>query len=137
MPDYNAYCNAAHITNKDMIAELKKFFPRYGKPVQSMITHPQKYGVQLTAPAEAVLVRAFGEHEGLSTNWVVIQAEDMPKERRAERRTKGNKLTVRLDDSLFSQLRELYGKTAFASMQDMVEAAIVEFVNRRNEDVFV
>ena len=133
MPDYALYVKEAGITNKDMIAELKKFYPRYGKPVQSMITHPEKYGVQLVPEAEARLMLAFGEHKGLSENWLIIDAGDLPKEtRRAERRTKANKLTVRLDDSLFTQLRELYGKTAFASMQDMVEAAIVEFVNRRN-----
>ena len=133
MPDYNTYVKEAGITNKDMIAELKKFYPRYGKPVQSMITHPEKYGVQLVPEAEARLMLTFGEHKGLSESWCIIDAGDLPKEtRRAERRTKANKLTVRLDDSLFTQLRELYGKTAFASMQDMVEAAIVEFVNRRN-----
>lgn len=133
MPDYNTYCKEAGITNKDMIAELKKYYPRYGKPVQSMITHPEKYGVQLVPEAEARLMLSFGEHKGLSDSWCIIDAGDLPKEtRRVERRTKANKLTVRLDDSLFTQLRELYGRTAFASMQDMVEAAIVEFLNRRN-----
>ncbi|MBP5461217.1 MAG: hypothetical protein J6Y20_03740 [Lachnospiraceae bacterium] len=133
MPDYNTYCKEAGITNKDMIAELKKYYPRYGKPVQSMITHPEKYGVQLVPEAEARLMLSFGEHKGLSDSWCIIDAGDLPKEtRRAERRTKANKLTVRLDDSLFTQLRELYGRTAFSSMQDMVEAAIVEFLNRRN-----
>lgn len=132
MPNYNTYVSEAGITNRDMIAELKKYYPRYGKPVQSMVTHPEKYGVQLVPEAEARLTLAFGEHPGLSETWLMIDPGELPKAVHKERRLKANKLTVRLDDSLFSQLRELYDRTAFASMQDMVEAAITEFINRRN-----
>ena len=131
MPNYPEYMTAAGITNRDMIQELRKFYPRYGKPVQSMICHPEKYGVQLVPEAEARLMLAFGECGGLSDSWCIIDANDLPKPRKRERRLKANKLTVRLDDSLFTQLRALYDRTAFASMQDMVEAAIVEFLNRR------
>lgn len=131
MHDYNLYLNLAGITNRDMIAELKKYYPRYGKAVQSMVCHPERYGVRLTAPAEAILVEKFGDFAGLSDAWTFVNAEQMPKIRKKERRAKANKLTVRLDDGLFAQLRECYGKTAFASMQDMVEAAIVEFLRRR------
>ena len=133
MTDYKLYCTEAGITNRDMILELRQYFPRYGKATQSMITNPDKYGVMLTPKAEAVLVRRFGDCAGLSDGWEFIATEDLAhlKKRKPERRSKANKLTVRLDDSLFSQLRQLYDRTAFASMQDMVEAAIVEFVNKR------
>ena len=130
MPNYNTYCSEAGITNRDMIAELRRYYPRYGKPVQSMICHPEKYSVQLTPEAEAILRLAFGTHPGLSeTVW--DGKTELPKPRRQERRKKANKLTVRLDDSLFDQLCAMFNRTAFASMQDMVEAAIVEFLRRR------
>ena len=130
MPNYNTYCSEAGITNRDMIAELRRYYPRYGKPVQSMICHPEKYAVQLTPEAEAILRLAFGTHPGLSeTVWDGQTV--LPKPRRQERRKKANKLTVRLDDSLFDQLCAMYNRTAFPSMQDMVEAAIVEVLNRR------
>jgi len=133
MTDYNRYTAEAGITNREMIEELHRYFPRYGKPTQTMVCHPEKYGVQLTPQAEAIIVRRFGDYPGLSEGWDFANIDDLVmKKRRPERRRKGNKLTVRLDDSLFSELRALYDRTAFASMQDMVEAAIVEFLNKRH-----
>ena len=131
MQNYNLYLREAGITNRDMIAELKKYYPRYGKAVQSMVCHPERYGVRLTAPAEGVLVEKFGDFAGLSDAWTFVNAEDMPRIRKREQRRKGNRLTVRLDDGLFAQWEEFYKKTTFASTQDMLEAAIMEFLQRR------
>jgi len=131
--DYNAYVKNAGITNRQMVAELRRYYPKYGKPTQTMICNPSKYAVQLTPEAEAILRLAFGTHPGLSDS-VWDGKTELPKPRRQEHRRKGNKLTVRLDDSLFDQLCAMYNRTAFASMQDMVEAAIVEFLNKRNEN---
>ena len=133
MPDYTAYTKNAGISNRQMVAELRRYYPKYGKPTQTMICNPDKYAVQLTPAAEAILRLTFGSFPGLSdTVW--DGKTELPKPRRREHRRKGNKLTVRLDDSLFSQLNALYEKTAFASMQDLVEAAIVEFLKRRDSN---
>lgn len=129
MPDYDQYARTAGVTRTAIIKELHRQYPRYGKATHAMVCAPEKYAVQLIPEAEALLRETFGDAPGLSEASVGVEP---PKPRRKENRTKGNKLTVRLDDSLFSQLRDFYGRTCFASMQDMVEAAIVEFLNKRN-----
>jgi hypothetical protein len=136
MADYNKYTAQVGITNRQMITELRKYYPRYGKPTQSMVCAPKKYGVQLTPEAEAILKLKFGNAEGLSgVEWDGKTELPNPVKQRVERRSKANKLCVRLDDSLWSQFKEIYERSAFASMQDFIEAAIVEFIRRRESNV--
>ena len=132
MADYNLYTRAAGITNRQMVSLLRRYYPKYGKPTQTMICNPAKYAVQLTPEAEAVLRLEYGAYPGLS-NAACDGSAGLPKpvKPRVERRRKANRLCVRLDDSLFQSVKELYERTAFASMQDLVEAAIVEFVRKR------
>ena len=121
MADYPFYMECAGITRKQAIATLNNKYPKFGKATMTMICNPQDYGVRLVSDAESELINAFGWHAGLAE-----------RRRRSEsKRKKKNKLTLRLDDSLYRQLQEVYHRTAFASMQDMLEAAVVEFINRR------
>lgn len=130
MPDYNLYVKSAGISNRQMVEELRRYYPKYGKPTQTMVCNPQKYGVQLTPEAEAILRLEFGSYPGLSeAAW--DGKTELPMPRKPERRLKANRLCVRLDESLFRQVKELYDRSAFCSMQDFVEAALVEFVRRR------
>lgn len=137
MADYNKYTAQVGISNRQMIAELRKYYPRYGKPTQSMVCAPKKYGVQLTPEAEAILKLKWGNAEGLSgVEWDGKSELPKPVKQRPERRHKANKLCVRLDDSLWSQFKAIYERSAFCSMQDFIEAAIVEFIRRREESVY-
>ena len=121
MPDYALYMEGAGITRKQAITTLNNKYKNFGKATMTMICNPQDYGVQLVSDAEKELIDAFGWHAGLAN-----------RRRRSEgKRKKKNKLTLRLDDSLYEQLMETYHRTAFASMQDLLEAALVEFLNRR------
>ena len=121
MADYPLYMSGVGISRKDAIDTLNNKYPRFGKPTMAMICNPADYGVELTREAEQKLVDAFGWHAGLAY-----------RRRRSEaNRKKKNKLTVRLDDSLFEQMMIAYHRTSFSSVQDFIEAAIVEFINRR------
>lgn len=121
MADYALYFDGANITRKQAISTLNNNYPKFGKATMTMICNPDDYGVQLIPEAEKKLIDEFGWHAGLAE-----------RRRKSEsRRKKKNKLTLRLDDSLYMQLQEVYHRTAFASMQDLLEAALVEFLNRR------
>ena len=123
MTDYRRYCSIAGITNKEMIDCLAAKFPKYSKAVQSMVCDPAGYAVQLIPDAEDALLDAFGYAPGLSC------------ERRTSRRSHGNKakpnrLYVRLDDSLMERVKSTADRMHFAFMQDLIEAALVQFVDR-------
>ena len=121
MSDYALFMDSAGITRKDAIKSLSAKYPKFGKATMTMVCNPDDYGVALIPDAEKKLIDDFGVHAGITL-----------RRRRADaNRKKKNRLTVRLDDSLFEQVSEVYRRSAFCSMQDMIEAAIVEFVNRR------
>lgn len=121
MADYALYMEGAGVSRKQAIITLNNKYPKFGKATMTMICNPADYGVQLVPDAEKKLIDEFGYHAGLAS-----------RRRRAEcNRKKKNKLTVRLDDGLYEQMMEAYRRTSFASLQDFIEAAIVEFINRR------
>lgn len=123
MTDYRRYCSIAGITNKQMIDCLAALFPKYTKATQSMVCDPAGYAVQLIPDAEDALLDAFGYAPGLSCA------------RRTSRRSHANKakphrLYVRLDDSLMDRVKAVMGRMSFATAQDFIEAALVQFVER-------
>lgn len=121
MPDYSLYMEGADITRKQVISTLKSKYKKFGKATMTMVCNPSDYGVSLLPEAERKLIDEFGYHAGL-----------MERRRRSKgNRKKKNRLYVRLDDSLFEQVNEVFHRSAFMSMQDMIEAALVEFINRR------
>ena len=119
MTNYPLYCIKAGITRRDMINCLKQQFPKYEKMAQTVVCNPDDYGAQLIPEAEALLVANFGMHEGLSY-----------KPKKKCNRRKSNKLTVRLDDAMYARLLRYYSRSSFASMQDFVEAAISNMLDR-------
>lgn len=120
MPDYPMYLDCAKVTRKSAVAALREDFPSFTKSTMSMVCHPEDYGVQLTGDAERALVKAFGWQPGLSVA-----------KRKAEgRRQKPNRLYVRLDDAMSARLESYYSRSAFCSKQDLIEAAILLFLNR-------
>lgn len=120
MPDYPLYMQAAGISRRDTINELKKQFPNFEKSSLAMVCNPDNYGVQLTPEAEKRLVAAFGYYAGLATR---------PRKKDTARK-KANRLYVRLDDAMFDRLKQLFARTAYSSMQDLIEASLADFINR-------
>ena len=121
MPDYPLYMQAAGISRRETINELKKQFPRFEKPALAMACNPEDYGLQLTPEAERRLIKAFGWYAGLSVK----------RQKRDAGRRKQNRLYVRLDDATASRLEDYYSRSAFASKQDLIEAALTAFLDRQ------
>ena len=120
-PNYPLFIEEAGITRQRVIDLLAESYPRFGKPTMTMVCNPDAYGVALTGNAEKKLIDEFGWHSGLLSRRKSYESK----------RKKKNRLYIRLDDALYSQLKEFYERTSFATMNDMVEAALVEFMNRR------
>ena len=125
MPDYRLYASTAGITNGEMVAKLREHYPKYTKSTQSMICNPADYAVQLIPAAEDLLMDAFGYAPGLAA------ADPDVKRRKAHgNKAKPNRLYVRLDNELMERVKSTAARLHFAFMQDLVEAALVQFVDR-------
>ena len=122
MTNYDHFRESKEISNNDMIQAIQTGFPRYSKIQQSMINNPYKNGVCLLPEAEELLVKRFGQGPGLS-----ISAR---KSRNHENKAKPNRLTVRIDDALFSRLQSAMERLHFATMQDFVEAALSQMCQK-------
>lgn len=122
MTDYKGYCINAGISSRQMIDTLQANFPRYGKPTQTMVSHPDAYAAQLIPEAEKLLVKAYGWHPGLAT----------PRPRNHANKHKPRRLTVRVSQSTYERMTALMERLHFGSIQDMAEAALEEFLSRRS-----
>ena len=125
MPDYRLYCSTAGITNGDMVEKLKEHYPKYAKSTQSMICNPADYAVQLIPAAEDLLMDAFGYAPGLAA-----PDPDIRRRRSHGNRARPCRLYVRVDEALMDRVKSTAARLHFATMQDMIEAAILQFVEK-------
>ena len=80
--------------------------------------------LQLIPAAEDLLVEAFGPGPGLSISPKLVS------QRSHGNKNKPNRLYLRLDDALRSRVEAVFKAMCFTSMQDLLEAAVSEFVER-------
>lgn len=125
MPDYRKYCSVAGITNGEMVEKLKSRYPKYTKATQTMVCHPDEYAVQLLPEAEALLMEAFGYAPGLA-------APDPEARRKTTHGCKARpcRLYVRVDQALLDRVKSTAERMSFATMQDLIEAALYQFVDK-------
>ena len=125
MPDYRLYCSTAGITNAEMVEKLKSKYPKYTKATQSMVCNPADYAVQLIPAAEDLLMDAFGYAPGLV-------APDPDARRRIAHgsKTRPCRLYVRVDQALLDRVKSTAERMSFATMQDLIEAALYQFVEK-------
>lgn len=102
------------MTGRERIKEIRKVFPRYDQPLDSKCNHPEKYGIQRTPEAEALV-------QGTTP-------PDRVRASRSEFRTKPNKHTFWLGEKQEARMhmaRRLFGdgKTR-ASVQFVTEKAL-------------
>ena len=124
MPDYSLYLNSCKKQQKDAVEVIHKVYPNFGKIHMSLASNPQRNALQLIPAAEDLLVEAFGKGPGLSIS------PKLSSRRNHGNKNKPNRLCVRLDNSLRSRVQTVYEQMAFATMQDLLEAAIVQFVEK-------
>ena len=122
MADYSLYAESCSIKQADMVRVIKEHYPRFGRPQMSLASNPWRNALQLIPAAEELLVKEFGEGPGLSISPKVCN------KRSHDNKAKPNRLAVRINDSLREQVQEVYEAMAFATTQDLLEAAIAEFV---------
>ena len=123
MADYVTYATSCQIKQQDMVEVIKKEYPKFGKEQMSLACNPWRNALQLIPEAEELLVKEYGMGPGLSITPNINKRSHEPK-------NKPNKLCVRLDNNLRSQLQEVYEQMAFTSMQDLLTAAVNEFIQK-------
>lgn len=125
MPDYRLYASTAGITNGQMVDKLREKYPKYTKATQTMVCHPDDYAVQLIPAAEDILMEAFGYAPGLAA-----PDPDVKRRKAHGNKAKPNRLYVRLDNELMERVKNTAARLHFAFMQDMIEAALLQFVEK-------
>ena len=124
MADYVLYADSCKIYQKDMVHAIQTEYPYFGKEQMSLACNPQRNALQLIPAAEDILVRAFGPGPGLS-----ISPQIEGRKRRSHgNKNKPNRMCLRLDNSLRSRLEAVYKQMCFVSYQDLLEAAVAEFI---------
>lgn len=97
--------------NKEIIAEIKKEFPKHNKAAFSMAMRTEETGVQLCDRAKAIY-RLFNSTEP----------------RRSECRTKGIRFACRLTESDAEAVRAAMEKNGILTQQELVESLLIWFV---------
>ena len=123
MIDYNRYMDVAGILQKDMVSAIRAEFPDFDKVRMSLACNPAKNALCLIPEAEKLVENKFGRGPGLSITPRLGNKSH-------ENKNKPNRLYVRLDNTLRSRVQSVYEKMCFASMQDLLEAAISDFVSK-------
>ena len=122
MADYVTYANSCNIKQQDMVNVIKKQYPAFGKAQMSFASNPWRNALQLIPEAEQLLVDEYGRGPGLSITPTLPRNHD--------NKNKPNRLAVRLSNELRSQVQDVYEQMCFVTMQDLLEAAICEFVKK-------
>ena len=126
MANYPLYMDSCGIKQKDMVDAIKEQFPFFGKEQMSLACNPDRNALQLIPAAEDLAVQKFGPGPGLS-----ISPQIEGRKRRSHgNKNKPNRMCLRLDDSLRSRLEAVFKQMCFVSYQDLLEAAVAEFVNK-------
>lgn len=122
MQDYNRYREEKNLSNNDLIRVIKGGFPSFSKVQMSFASNPQKSALCLVPEAEALLVAAYGDGEGLS---VKSRKAAPPKK---PNRKKPHRLVVYLDDALFDKVQRAATQFGYATMQAFLESLITDRV---------
>lgn len=131
MTDYEAYLEEKNLSYNNVVSVLAGRYPAFTKSVLSMCVNGDRYAVALIPAAEELLVEKYGEGPGLS-----ISPKLRKKERYPTSKSKPNQLCVRLNDATRSRMQAVLEQMAFATVQDFLEAAVVEFCNRHERGAF-
>lgn len=126
--DYSLYREDVKITNPDMTHAIAEEFPKFSKIQSVFINAPEKFGVCLVPEAEKLCVDRFGPGRGLA--FFPAPGDAPEKRKKTENRTKGNPVTVRMDDELYLAAVSLKTDKSYPSMQALIEQAVREFIER-------
>ena len=103
---YNEYRQKSGLTNKEIISLLRPHFPKFSKVQCSMLSHPEIYGVEISPKALKLL-------------------PPLPGKKAPAKRSKPNRLTVRLNDADYALVDALIRQNG-GSAQSFLEEALKE-----------
>ena len=109
--DYKRFRAEHELTSRDMIDTVRDVCPAYSKIQQSMVDHPDKYGLCLLPSLDRLLVSRFGPEGGGPV-------------KKQPARSKPHRLVVYLPDDLndkFAQIRSREGCTTQELLRDLIE----------------
>ena len=107
-------------TNKEIVAYLKKDFPKFHKGILSMAQNPA-YGCALSEDAARTLHEIYPDFECSQKPFSRVKLEVKKK---PENRTKSHRLTLRLDDEAFKKFEAVRSTT---STQAFLEKVLEEY----------
>lgn len=114
--DYVEFRRAKGISNTDMVNAIRELYPAYSKIQQTMVCNPARYGVCLLPAAEKILTDIWGD------------ISDTETKKRPDRRSKKNRMMVRLNDVLYSEVLDVMERMGYETTQDFLEAALTSIV---------
>ena len=124
MANYNLYGKTVNAMQKDMVSIIKAKYTLFRKEYMSLACNSEKTALQLIPAAEELLADALGAGPGLSIS------PSMNRHTKHDNKNKPNRLCVRVGNDLRSRIQAVYEQMCFASMQDLIEAALAQFVDR-------
>ena len=126
MAEYDQYLKEKNLTYPDVVAVIAPKYRGFAKNIFSMCVNGDRYAVALLPAAEDLLVEKYGPGPGLSISPKLRRREAI----RRHNKLRPNQLCVRLNDNMYSRMRELSSRMGFATNQDFLEAAVAEFLAR-------
>lgn len=93
---------AKHPTNKEIVAYLKREFPKIHKGVLSMV-QSRDYGVALSEDAARTLHEIYPDFECAQKPFSRVKLENRKK---PDQRKKQHRVTLRLDDAAYAKFEE-------------------------------
>jgi hypothetical protein len=99
------------LKSQQMVDCVRKFYPKYDKPLQSKCEAEDVYGVQIKPAAMKELYMEF-------------DPEAWAEKHHKDNRQLKNRVQCRLDDVTYAAMKELIAKSGYKTVQDWLAALI-------------
>jgi len=105
------------IPAKDMVAVVKKIYPKYDKTIQSKCENTEAYGVSL-------------QQDAMDALYVMFAPESMetPRPKKKERHRLTCRISARLKDADYELLQQLIKADGYCTMQDWLVAVVKTYI---------
>lgn len=108
---------------KDVVPVIRNIFPRYDAQLHSKVERPEQYGIELCREAEDAIRAHF-----------LIYPIKSSKPRSHDNRTMPCRIYGRLEKGLYSRLQTALKADGYASTQDWMHDAVVEYLKSKEPE---
>lgn len=117
---------------KDMVAEVKRLYPKYDKTMQSKCERGNEYGIQLKPDAMNALLIKFAPEE---LTEAIHQSSPVETPKVPKKKPDGHRLTCRiscrLEDDEYKALKEYVKAEGFDTMQAWLTHRVRQYIRRK------